>query len=467
MASLEQKREAFRKYLESAGAIDCLSKALIRLYQEEQKPEDACKFIRKILCESCPTDEQVVESLAELDEARKRIVELERELRGMRLNVRRTASEECLLLEQGFEELTEDEGCPGLLRKHLTRELLDELKTLKTPSHKSTLLDCIQSGLKYRDSHVGVYAADPEAYQVFGALFDPLIEDQHCGFGKDAQQPDLTWGEPTELENPDPEGQYVVSTRVQCARSVGEFPFHPRMQEQQYEDICNQVKAALEDLPEDLRGDLHLVEFLDESRKRELIETHRLFKEADRFLQAAQGDRFYPAGRAIFLNEANNFIVWVNAEDHLRIISMQEGGDIGQTYQRLIKGLETIGKKLAFQRDERLGFLTFCPTNLGTAIRASVHIRLPKLCADRARLDAAAADHRLQLHGDDGECTDTCGDVIDVSNKRRLGLTEFEAVKELVDGVKALIELEKQMNDEAGGTVESQPEAASEEPAAE
>uniref|UniRef100_A0A182YTH5 c-Myc-binding protein n=2 Tax=Anopheles stephensi TaxID=30069 RepID=A0A182YTH5_ANOST len=88
MASLDQKREAFRKYLESAGAIDCLSKALIRLYQEEHKPEDACKFIRQVLCESCPTDEQVTESLEELAQARKRIQQLERENRGLVLNVR-------------------------------------------------------------------------------------------------------------------------------------------------------------------------------------------------------------------------------------------------------------------------------------------------------------------------------------------------------------------------------------------
>uniref|UniRef100_A0A182N466 arginine kinase n=1 Tax=Anopheles dirus TaxID=7168 RepID=A0A182N466_9DIPT len=466
MVSLEQKREAFRKYLESAGAIDCLSKALIRLYQEDQKPDDACKFIRQVLCENCPTDEQVAESMAELVEARKTIQRLERDKRGLLLSVRRSASETNLALEEGFSSLSEDEGCNSLLKKHLTRELLDELKDAKTPAHKSTLLDCVQSGLTHRDSHVGVYAADPTAYGVFAALFAPLIEEYHAGFGKDDQQPALSWGEATELENPDPEGQYVVSTRVRCARSVEGYPFHPRMQEDQYEEIYEKVRSAVQELPDELRGELHLLDALDGSRKQELIESHYLFKECDRFLQEAQANRFFPAGRAIFLNEAKTFLVWVNEEDHLRVISMQDGADIAQVYQRFITGLETIGKQIAFQRDERLGFLTFCPTNLGTTIRASVHIRLPKLSVDQARLEEVAATHKLQIRGAHGEHTDTCSDVLDVSNKRRLGLTEFEAVKEMVDGVKALIELEKQL-EAGGGEVPEGDAGGEEEPAAE
>uniref|UniRef100_A0A182XB90 arginine kinase n=1 Tax=Anopheles quadriannulatus TaxID=34691 RepID=A0A182XB90_ANOQN len=462
MASLDQKREAFRKYLESAGAIDCLSKALIRLYQEDHKPEDACKFIRQVLCESCPTDEQVAESMAELDEARKRIRHLERENRGLLLSVRRTASETNLALDSGLAGLAEDEACDSLLKKHLTPEVLETLREMKTPAFKSTLLDCVQSGLKNRDSHVGVYAADPMAYSVFAALFDPLIEEYHGGFGSDGQQPELSWGEPSELENPDPEGHYVVSTRVRCARSVEGMPFHPRMQEDQYEEIYDKVREAVQDLPEELQGELHLLAALDAGQKEELTEGHYLFKECDRFLDEAQANRFFPAGRAIFLNESKTFVLWVNEEDHLRIISMQEGADVAQVYQRFITALETLGQKIPFQRDERLGFLTFCPTNLGTAIRASVHIRLPKLSADKARMEEAAATHKLQIRGVHGEHTDTGDGVLDVSNKRRLGLTEFEAVKEMVDGVKALIELEKEL--EAGGGGEA---AADEAPAAE
>jgi protein-arginine kinase len=58
------------------------------------------------------------------------------------------------------------------------------------------------------------------------------------------------------------------------------------------------------------------------------------------------------------------FLVWVNEEDHLRIISMQNGGNVGQVLERLIKGVNAIQSKVPFSRDDRLGWLTFCPTNL-------------------------------------------------------------------------------------------------------
>lgn len=74
-------------------------------------------------------------------------------------------------------------------------------------------------------------------------------------------------------------------------------------------------------------------------------------------------------------------MVWVNEEDHLRIISMQNGGNVGEVLERLIKGVKSIQTNVPFAREDRLGWLTFCPTNLGTTVRASVHIKLPKISA--------------------------------------------------------------------------------------
>lgn len=107
--------------------------------------------------------------------------------------------------------------------------------------------------------------------------------------------------------------------------------------------------------------------------------------------------------------------------------------------------MNTIESKLPFSRDDRLGFLTFCPTNLGTTIRASVHIALPKLAADKAKLDAVAAKYNLQVRGTRGEHTESEGGVYDISNKRRMGLTEYQAVKEMQDGILEMIKLEKSM----------------------
>lgn len=76
---------------------------------------------------------------------------------------------------------------------------------------------------------------------------------------------------------------------------------------------------------------------------------------------------------------------------------MQMGGDLGQVYRRLVSAVNDIEKRIPFSHDDRLGFLTFCPTNLGTTVRASVHIKVPKLAADLKKLEEVAGKYNLQV----------------------------------------------------------------------
>ena len=76
---------------------------------------------------------------------------------------------------------------------------------------------------------------------------------------------------------------------------------------------------------------------------------------------------------------------------------MQQGGDLAAVYKRLIDALGKLERQLKFSRHERLGYLTFCPTNLGTTIRASVHVRLPKLAADLPKFHEIAGLYNLQV----------------------------------------------------------------------
>ena len=124
---------------------------------------------------------------------------------------------------------------------------------------------------------------------------------------------------------------------------------------------------------------------------------------------------------------------------------MQKGGDLKAIFSRLVTAVKTIEQKLPFSRDDRLGFLTFCPTNLGTTIRASVHIGLPKLAADRKKLEEVAAKYNLQVRGTRGEHTESEGGVYDISNKRRMGLTEYQAVREMQDGILEMIKIERSL----------------------
>ncbi len=160
-------------------------------------------------------------------------------------------------------------------------------------------------------------------------------------------------------------------------------------------------------------------------------------------MEACNLNRDWPSGRGIFHNDEKTFLVWVNEEDQLRIISMQPGPDIACVFERLSRAISVIENVLPFCSNEHLGYITSCPTNLGTALRASVHIKLPKLSADKTKFNAIADKFNVQIRGIHGEHTETNDGTYDISNKRRLGRSEKELVQDMYDGIKAMIAAEK------------------------
>merc|ERR1712105_568405 len=103
---------------------------------------------------------------------------------------------------------------------------------------------------------------------------------------------------------------------------------------------------------------------------------------------------------------------------------------------------QTAGKEFMF--NDHLGYIHSCPTNLGTGMRASVHVKLPKLSA-QPNFQQICFDLNLQPRGIHGEHSETTDGVYDISNKHRIGHTEVELVQTMIDGVKKLIELEKEL----------------------
>jgi len=127
---------------------------------------------------------------------------------------------------------------------------------------------------------------------------------------------------------------------------------------------------------------------------------------------------------------------------------MQPGADIGAVFDRLSRAAAAIEKVAKFAHTEHLGYITSCPTNLGTALRASVHIRLPKLSKDWAKFEGIADKYNVQIRGIHGEHSESTDATYDISNKRRLGHSEKDLVQDMYDGVKAMIEAEKAISDE-------------------
>ena len=125
---------------------------------------------------------------------------------------------------------------------------------------------------------------------------------------------------------------------------------------------------------------------------------------------------------------------------------MQKGADIGGVFERLSRAAAHIETVAKFSHDEHLGYITSCPSNLGTALRASVHIKLPKLAAKKGEFQAIADKYFVQIRGIHGEHSESDDGTYDISNKRRLGRSEVRLVQDMYNGVKAMIEAEKTLS---------------------
>ncbi|BFZ09422.1 hypothetical protein BsWGS_12461 [Bradybaena similaris] len=343
-----------------------------------------------------------------------------------------------------YKRLQDAKDSKSLLRKYLTPNLYTQLKGLKT-KFGGTLADCIRSGCENTDSGVGVYASDPDAYTTFAPLLDAVIKDYHKVSELNHPNPNFGDVEHLDFGDLDPSGNLIVSTRVRVGRSHDSYGFPPVLSKEDRVEMERKTVEAFQKLDGELKGSYHPLTGMSKETQKQLTEDHFLFNDSDRFLRAAGGYRDWPTGRGIYFNDNKTFLVWVNEEDHLRFISMQKGGNLKEVYVRLVKAIRALENSgLSFAKREGLGYLTFCPSNLGTTLRASVHIKIPKLAAT-PDFKAFCDKYNIQARGIHGEHTESVGGVYDISNKRRLGLTEIDAIQEMRRGVEAVIAEEKKL----------------------
>ena len=329
----------------------------------------------------------------------------------------------------------------SLLKKFLTEDVFHALIDKKTKLGYS-LSQAIKSGLINTDSSIGVYAGDKESYEVFKELFNPIIKDYHNFTENNKHQSNLNIAD-LNINNPDPTGKYILSTRIRVGRNLKDTPLGSLISDKERNEIETLIKTALMTLSGNLSGDYYPLNNMSEFKREEMTNNHFLFKQGDRFLEEAGLNRNWPHGRGIYHNNKKDFLVWINEEDQMRIISMQKGGDIKEVFSRLTMALNQLEKQLSFSYSNHLGYISSCPTNLGTAMRASVHISLPLIT--RNKLEEITKKHHLQIRGIHGEHSESENAIFDISNQRRLGITEIEAIQDLYNGVVDLIKEEKRL----------------------
>ncbi len=256
---------------------------------------------------------------------------------------------------------------------------------------KWTLARAINTGVRYPESFVGCHAGDKESYDDFKDFFYPLIERYHQGFAISAGAAHVSdmspWRITTDLSMA--AQNKIISTRIRVARNLSMFPLNPGGSLQSRLDIAALLERVYDRLSYDsnLAGAFLRHTTMSNRQRNKLIEDRFLFRGKDK-MQAASGyHEHWPEGRGVFHNHARTFINWVNEGDHLRIIAMEPGGDVKACFARLSAGIAAISAGVvaeakvqeAFMVHPVLGNVTCCPSNLGSGLRGSVHMRMPVL----------------------------------------------------------------------------------------
>lgn len=227
----------------------------------------------------------------------------------------------------------------------------------------------------------------------------------------------------------------IISTRIRFARNLREYPFPNRLSLMQKEEIIKKVGSALSISPISEGFECKHLSDISEIERVSLVERHLVSPE---FISE-------PEGRAVFIYSDESISIMVNEEDHIRIQVMCEGYNFEKALETADQIDSLLNEQLSFAFDSELGYLTQCPTNLGSAMRASLMVHLPALqeSGTISRVANSLSKLGITIRGTYGEASKPIGAIYQISNQISLGLSEQEAINNLKDITEELLEKEK------------------------
>merc|ERR1711915_947553 len=337
----------------------------------------------------------------------------------------------------------------SLVAKYVTEPIWEKLNRAKTATSGFSLAKAIACAVEFNNQHCGIYAGDWDSYKVFSDVFDPLIQEYHGIAADSTHTSDM---DASKIKGTISKEAPVHSTRIRVGRNIDGFGLSPGITKQQRIDVENLMKKAFANLKGDLAGSYFPLTGMSEKVRQQLVDDHFLFMSGDPNLKVAGMERDWPEGRGISHNDAKTFLIWINEEDQLRIISMENGGNVKGVFERLCNGIKMVQDSVKaesgkdFMLDPRYGYIHSCPTNLGTGMRASVHIDLPGWTREGLpALKARCEELHLQPRGTRGESGGQTGITYDISNKHRLGYSEVQLVQKMIDGVNTLVKEDRKL----------------------
>ncbi len=235
---------------------------------------------------------------------------------------------------------------------------------------------------------------------------------------------DLTQRSSEWLRGVGPMHDVVISSRVRLARNLAATPFLARCNQGQQADILKRLQEQI--LPAKIAREMFFVDIASASEldRQILVERHLISR------QHAEAD--HPRGVAISGDET--VALMINEEDHVRLQVLRSGMQLHEAFEEINRIDDLLEERLDFAFSSKFGYLTACPTNVGTGLRVSVMLHLPalKLTKEIEKAFRAASDMRLAIRGLYGEGTEAMGDFFQISNQITLGKSEEQIVQDFL-----------------------------------
>ena len=245
------------------------------------------------------------------------------------------------------------------------------------------------------------------------------------------------------LRGDGPASGIVISCRVRLARNLAGERFPGHADHNARLRVAETVRATLADAPTGLRLMWCPLDKLPPVDRHFLVERHLISRE----LANDEGPR------ALAFDPEETMAAMVNEEDHLRLQSIRSGFSLMETFQAVNRLDDELAERLDYAFDERYGYLTACPSNVGTGLRASVMVHLPALVMTKHMKMAFQAVHdlRLTVRGLYGEGTEAYGELYQISNQIACGRAEEEIVEDLQSMVEGLLRYEDEAREQLRG----------------
>jgi protein arginine kinase len=251
------------------------------------------------------------------------------------------------------------------------------------------------------------------------------------------------------LDGSGPQAEIVLSSRIRLARNLAGVPFPHRADDVQRQRVYRRLMDAARRVPELRSATQWDLESLAPEARRVLIERHL----ATTRLASGKG------ARGVLAAPGEGLAALVNEEDHLRIQAVRSGLNLASSLEQAVAVDRGVEGQVEFAASDELGYLTACPTNVGTGLRASVLIHLPALvlAGEIRKIHRAVGEMGMAVRGWFGEGSAALGDFYQLSNQRTLGRSEEKTVEDLARVTRRVLDLEIAAREKVAGSPARRP----------